>query len=180
MSINKKAKQFSIIVAHDQNNGIGFNDQLPWQLSQDMAYFKQTTMGMKPYHNTVIMGRKTWESIPNSFRPLQNRKNIVLTRNKIHKLEEGVEVASTLEDAISVATGTVFVIGGSMVYENAIHNSACDKLYVTEIQSRFNCDRFFPEYKNQFDLISESDDYYENGHQFKFKQYAYLEKNRNS
>ncbi len=180
MVANLKNKKFNIIVAHDQNNGIGFNDQLPWQLSQDMAYFKQTTMGKKPYHNTVIMGRKTWESIPNSFRPLQNRKNIVLTRNKKQNLEEGVEVVSTLEDALSVATGTVFVIGGSMVYENAIHNSACDKLYVTEIQSRFNCDRFFPEYKNQFDLISESDDFYENGHQFKFKQYAYLEKTRNS
>ena len=71
---------FEIIVAHDLNQGIGTDNQLPWHCAEDMAYFKSLTIGNQK--NAVIMGRKTWESIPEKFRPLPNRLNIVLSKNR--------------------------------------------------------------------------------------------------
>lgn len=143
--------KISIIAALDSKNGIGKNGQLPWHISEDLKRFKQITSG-----HTVIMGRKTFESIG---KPLPERTNIIITRDKDfnpHKFysSENCDVltANSLEEAIEKAlqqtqgkqNEEVFVIGGGKVYEQAI--AKADKLYLTQVDGDFNCDTFFPDY----------------------------------
>ena len=147
-------KPFHIIVAHDNQRGIGVNNTLPWHCPADMAYFKATTCNApQGNQNVVIMGRHTWESIPEKYRPLPGRHNIVLSRS-VSQIENA-HVAASLDQALTLATelsptGQVFVIGGSQVYQQAIAHPQCDTLYVTRIYNTFTCDDFFPEYKPQF------------------------------
>lgn len=125
----------TLIVATDKKNGIGISNQLPWHLPEDLAHFKRTTSG-----HTIIMGRKTFESIG---RPLPNRKNIVVSRNPDWH-HEGVTCVSSIKDAIDHSEGKeAFVIGGAQIYQQAIEQA--QKLIVTEIQAQFDCDAFFPE-----------------------------------
>ncbi len=124
----------SLIVATDRHNGIGVNNTLPWRLPEDLAFFKRTTSG-----HAIIMGRKTFDSIG---RPLPNRRNIVVTRNA-DWAHEGVQRSGSLEEAVKLAgEGEVFVIGGAQIYVDAIQ--LADKLIVTEIDARYDCDAFFP------------------------------------
>ncbi|POY36069.1 dihydrofolate reductase [Solitalea longa] len=129
----------SIIVAKAKNNVIGNNNTLIWHLPADLKYFKKLTTG-----NTIIMGRKTYDSIG---KPLPNRRNIVISRNKDLKLE-GCEVTDSLDAAISISESDneVFIIGGAEIYKQAIDRS--DTLYVTEVKSSFDGDAFFPEISN--------------------------------
>lgn len=125
----------SIIVAYDRNRGIGADNDLLWQrdLPADLQHFKDLTTG-----NTIIMGRKTYESIG---RPLPNRQNIVVSRDFY---AEGVETASSLEEAYQLATHDIFVIGGGQIYTEALNDM--DQLYVTEVHADFpNATVFFPE-----------------------------------
>jgi dihydrofolate reductase len=116
-----------------------------------MAYFKKMTMGSNPdQQNTVIMGRKTWESIPAKFRPLPGRQNIIMSRNA--QPIAGQHVALDLDAALAVATGNVFVIGGGEIYREAIKHAECKTLLVTAIDSDFDCDVTFPEYRDDFVL----------------------------
>lgn len=127
----------SIIVAIDENNAIGKENQLLCHLPNDLKYFKSVTQG-----HTVIMGRNTYESLPNGALP--NRRNIVLSRNKDLRLER-CEVSSSLEDAIALCRNEseVFIIGGATVYAKAI--DIADKLYITYIRHKFEgTDAFFP------------------------------------
>lgn len=124
----------TIIVATDQERGIGINNTLPWRLPEDLAFFKRTTSG-----HPVIMGRKTFESIG---RPLPNRRNIVITRNPGWR-HEGVEAVNSLDAALELLGGTpAFVIGGAQIYQEAL--PCTDRLIVTEIGKSFDCDAFFP------------------------------------
>ncbi len=133
----------SLIVAVAENGVIGKNNDLIWHLPADMAYFKETTLG-KP----VIMGRKNYLSIPKKFRPLPNRPNIVVTRNKSFE-EENIDICYSIENAIKLAhekyDGEIFIIGGGEIYKYALENNLCNKLYVTEIQQSFEGDTYFPE-----------------------------------
>ncbi|MES2104393.1 MAG: dihydrofolate reductase [Pseudomonadota bacterium] len=125
----------TIIVATDSHMGIGINNTLPWKLPEDMAHFKSTTSG-----HAVIMGRKTFDSIG---RALPNRRNIVISRNSAWQ-HAGVECVHSLQDAVQLVAGTeAFVIGGTQIYQQAL--PLADKLIVTEIHQRFDCDAFFPE-----------------------------------
>lgn len=125
----------TIIVAADSNMGIGIKNTLPWKLPEDMAHFKRTTSG-----HAVIMGRKTFDSIGKA---LPNRRNIVISRNPEWR-HEGVECAHTLEQALQLVEGSdAFVIGGTQIYQQAL--PFADKLIVTEIHRRFDCDAYFPE-----------------------------------
>ncbi|CAN5244454.1 dihydrofolate reductase [soil metagenome] len=127
--------KLTIIVATDQQRGIGINNKLPWRLPEDMAHFKQTTTG-----HPIIMGRKTFDSIG---RALPNRRNIVITRNADWR-HEGVETAGSLDAAIAlVGAAEAFVIGGAQIYEAALPRAS--KLIATEIAKSFNCDTFFSE-----------------------------------
>src|SRR3989338_9510384 len=113
-----------LIAAADLKNGIGIGGKLPWNLKGDMAFFQKTTIKGADCQrrNMVIMGRNTWESIPEEHRPLAGRKNVVLSRNKEMKIK-GVEMVSSLEKAIDMADERVediFIIGGAKVFEQAL------------------------------------------------------------
>lgn len=127
----------SLIVAHDENRVIGYQNELPWYLPGDLKYFKQMTMG-KP----MIMGRKTFESIG---RPLPGRRNIVITRNENYAAE-GTEVVRSLEEALALVEGEkeVMIIGGAQIFEQAM--SIADRLYITFINHTFKGDTYFPTY----------------------------------
>lgn len=125
----------TLIVATERHNGIGINNNLPWRLPEDLAFFKRTTTG-----HSILMGRKTFESIG---RPLPNRRNIVITRNPDWH-HEGVDSADSLQRAAELAgDGEVFVIGGAQIYVEAL--PLASRLIVTEIAADFTCDAFFPE-----------------------------------
>ncbi len=128
--------KLSIIVAMSSNLAIGVNNTLPWHLSEDLKHFKSLTTG-----HTIIMGRKTYESIG---RPLPNRRNIVVSRN-LNTFYDGVEIVNSLEDALSISSNDeeVFIIGGSNIYEQSL--SFVEYLYITEIAKAFEGDAFFPE-----------------------------------
>lgn len=153
-------KTFDIIVAVDRKNGIGKNGALPWNLPEDMKHFKAVTLAVSDprKQNAVIMGRKTWESIPEKFRPLTGRLNIVLTTNKAYGLPPSVIKAYSLDVALDIASsGTyqesvenIFVIGGASVYTQAIDHSRCQKIFLTRIDADFHCDTFFPSLDQKF------------------------------
>ena len=151
-------KDFHIIAACDLLGGIGKNGTLPWRLKGDMKFFKETTTG--DGKNTVIMGRKTWESIPDKFRPLPNRRNIILTRNPEYEVPDGVVKVVNLDEALEKCSeGRAFVIGGGEIYRMAIHHPSCRGLYLTAIDKDFGCDTTFPnlgyEYQRLRDLYRE-------------------------
>jgi dihydrofolate reductase/thymidylate synthase len=143
---------FSIIVAVDKDFGIGKDGVLPWNLPGEIGHFKEvTTADQNGHPNVVIMGRKTWESIPSKFRPLSGRINIVLTRREFVSLPEDVLKASSLDDALEQIVsrtenrfGKVFVIGGARLFSIAINHPFCTEIYLTAIKSSFGCDCFFP------------------------------------
>jgi len=141
---------FSIIVAVDNKNGIGINNQLPWQLKADMKWFKEiTTAGQTDRQNVVIMGRKTWDSIPPKFRPLPNRINIVITRTPDQC--QAPHCATSFEEALQLAYQLgqkFFVIGGSSIYQLAFNHPDLENLFITEIDRDFKCDSFFPDYRH--------------------------------
>lgn len=126
-----------LIAAVAKNGVIGKGNALPWHLPEDMRHFKALTTG-----HAVLMGRKTWESLPPQFRPLPNRRNIVVTRNPAYRAE-GAEVVGSLDEAMKVgADGTAFIIGGAELYTHAL--ARADRLELTEIDADFDGDARFP------------------------------------
>ena len=125
----------SAVVATAINNAIGKNNQLLWHLPSDLKHFKQITSG-----HTVIMGRKTYDSIG---KPLPNRRNIVITRQTIQI--PGCEVASSVKAALAVCADEqeVFIIGGAEIYKLAL--PLTDRIYLTIVKKEFEADAFFPE-----------------------------------
>lgn len=129
------AKQITLVVAMDAQRGIGVDNQLPWNLPEDLAHFKQVTLG-----HPIIMGRKTFDSIG---RPLPKRRNIVVTRNADWR-HAGVEVAGSLADAIALAgTEPASIIGGAQIFHESM--GIADRMIVTHIDGVYRCDTFFPE-----------------------------------
>jgi dihydrofolate reductase len=123
-----------IIVATDRQGGIGIGNQLPWRLPEDLANFKQVTMG-----HPVIMGRKTFESIG---RVLPGRRNIVITRNHSWQ-HDRVECIHSLQEAVALTSSEqAFIIGGAEIYQQAF--ALCTQIIKTEIDNDFACDAFFP------------------------------------
>jgi dihydrofolate reductase len=128
----------NLIFARARNGVIGHNNTLPWHLPEDLAHFKQTTLGQP-----VVMGRKTWESLPPKFRPLPGRTNIVVTRQTGWRAE-GAVVAHSIEEAIAQCPtdAQVWVIGGAEVYAQAM--PLATRAVVTEIEAEFEGDAFAP------------------------------------
>lgn len=126
-----------MIVAHANNRVIGKNNDMPWHLPADLAYFKKTTLG-KP----IIMGRKTYQSIG---RALPGRKNIVISRDDNFQAE-GVEVVNSVDAALAlvVDSAEVMVIGGGAIYQHCL--AAAQRLYITHINADIDGDTYFPEY----------------------------------
>lgn len=133
----------SLIAAVARNRAIGKDNRLLWHLPEDMRHFREITHG-KP----LIMGRKTWESLPEKFRPLPGRLNIIVSRNQQYQAS-GAVVSTSLADALQQATrlapeaAEIFVIGGAELYRQAL--PLAKRLYLTEIDVDFAGDAFFPE-----------------------------------
>lgn len=170
--------KFSIVAAADSKMGIGIGNRLPWKLAGDLKFFSKVTTETTPGKmNAVIMGRKTWESLPEKHRPLKDRINVVLSRSEI-KLPEGVQHASSIDDALRALEGRtdvdrVFVIGGANVYAQAIAHPDADKIYLTEVEGEFNCDAFFPPIPEEsFGKKSVSETHNENGVNYRFAEYV--------
>jgi len=125
----------SSIVAIAENNAIGKDNQLLWRLPADLKHFKEVTTG-----HTVIMGRKTYESVG---RPLPNRRNIIITRSTSLEIP-GVEVVNDLQQALALCAGEeeVFIVGGAEIYKMAMEFT--DRIYLTVVHSVFDADTFFP------------------------------------
>jgi len=140
----------SLIVAMDENRLIGNDNQLPWRLPADLAFFKRTTMG-KP----IIMGRKTFESIG---KPLPGRRNIVITRDTEFSAE-GCEVVHSIEAALATCSDhdELMLIGGATLYEQTLDQVSC--MYVTQIHHSFSGDTWFPEFDATHWKISEQQDF---------------------
>ena len=135
----------SIIVAVDKNWLIGNGSSLPWHFEEDLQYFKEKTMG-----KFVLMGKNTYEFLPSK---LPGRKIIVLSREKEGELE-GVDVASSIEEALSLASGEVMVAGGRSVYEQFL--KIADRIYLTRIDKEFEGDVYFPKLdEREWELIEE-------------------------
>ena len=156
----------SLIAAVAKNLAIGKDGQLLWHLPEDMGYFRETTRG-KP----VIMGRKTWESLPDAFRPLPGRKNIVISRNPAYDAA-GATLVGSLSEAIGQTheAEEVFVIGGAEIYRQAL--PLAQRLYVTEVAHDFDADAFFPDYRaSGWNEVSRSEQKSKSGLEFTFAVY---------
>jgi dihydrofolate reductase len=138
-----------LIAAKDKNNVIGINNSIPWHLPDDLKRFKKITDG-----NTVIMGRKTFESIG---KPLPNRFNIVISKTLKQKNFNNIIVCNSLSSAIlkSPINKKIFIIGGEKIYKEAMEKNIIDYMYITEILDSFEGDSYFPEIEeNNFKLVS--------------------------
>ncbi|MDB5007073.1 MAG: dihydrofolate reductase [Mucilaginibacter sp.] len=125
----------TIVVAISENHAIGKDNKLLWHLPGDLKHFKEITTG-----HTIIMGRKTYESVG---RPLPNRRNVIVTRQTI--AIEGCEVVHSIEDALLLCAGEleVFIVGGAEIYKQAM--KLTNRIYLTIVHKEFEGDSFFPE-----------------------------------
>ncbi|KAL6059852.1 Bifunctional dihydrofolate reductase-thymidylate synthase [Balamuthia mandrillaris] len=183
-----KGKPFSLVVAATKNWGIGLEGKLPWSLPKEMAHFKALTLTTNDAakKNAVIMGRKTFESIPPKFRPLPNRFNIVLSRTLEKKsFPEGVFIVPSFNSALelldcdlSEQVESAFVIGGANVFEEAMQHKRCRSIYLTRIHSpEYQADTFLtPIDENVFKLDTSYEKYgipqEENGAHYEFLRYV--------
>lgn len=126
----------AIVVAIAENNAIGKDNQLLWHLPADLKHFKQITTG-----HTIIMGRKTYDSIG---KPLPNRRNIVISRATGLQIP-GVEVTGSVADALALCSNEaeVFIIGGAEIYKSTL--DITDRIYLTKVHQHYEADAFFPE-----------------------------------
>ncbi|MFN3376882.1 MAG: dihydrofolate reductase [Burkholderiaceae bacterium] len=154
-----------LIYARAANGVIGRNNQLPWHLPEDMAHFKALTQGCP-----VVMGRKTWDSLPPRFRPLPGRTNIVVTR-KTDWHAEGAQRAGSLAQALQLAgdAPVIWVIGGAQIYAEALPKA--DVLEVTEIAANFDGDAFAPTLGPEWREAARSDHTSTTGLRFSFVRY---------
>jgi dihydrofolate reductase len=157
----------ALVAAVARGGVIGRDGTIPWRLPEDVASFKELTTG-----HAVVMGRRTWESIPERFRPLPGRRNIVVTRNPSWAAE-GAKRAGSVEDALALVEGAerVFVIGGAEVYAAALPYA--DELVLTEIDLDVEGDTVFPTWDREaFDEIAREAHVSADGTPFAFVTYA--------
>lgn len=149
----------SIIAAIGSNRELGNNNKLLWHIPEDLKRFKDLTL-----NHPVIIGRKTFESIN---RPLPNRTNIIITRDKEYQ-PDGCLITHSLEEAIELAKSKdsekIFIIGGGQIYQQAI--DLADKLYLTVVKGTFDADTFFPDYARFKKVVSQKEG--------QFDQYNYI------
>ncbi|MDO4998427.1 MAG: dihydrofolate reductase [Neisseria sp.] len=133
-------QKITLIAAHANNLCIGINNDMPWHLPEDFAFFKAYTTG-----KTVIMGRKTWESLPR--KPLPNRRNIVITRQNDY-VANGAELAADVQTALALCVddAEVIIMGGAEIYRQTL--VLASDLRITEVDLNIDGDAFFPDYKN--------------------------------
>ncbi|KAJ4966225.1 hypothetical protein NE237_018074 [Protea cynaroides] len=149
-------RTYQVVVAATQSMGIGKDGKLPWRLPSDLTFFKEVTKTTSDplKKNAVIMGRKTWESIPQEHRPLRGRLNVVLTRSGSFDIAtaENVVICGSLVSALELLAASpyclsierVFVIGGGQIFEESLNAPGCEAIHITEIETSFECDTFIP------------------------------------
>ncbi|PVH82560.1 hypothetical protein DL98DRAFT_414805 [Cadophora sp. DSE1049] len=147
-------REFTLVVAATNNMGIGRAGTLPWTgLKKEMSYFARVTKRASPGTiNTVIMGRKTWDSIPPRFRPLKDRTNIVITRGDPNAIAEGEKIVTNSLSQAAESAGTqagsspsrLFVIGGAQIYKASLDTKEAKRILLTRVLGEFECDTFFP------------------------------------
>jgi len=169
---------FTIIAALDEKRGIGKAGKLPWNLKGDLKHFRDATVGRfdEGMVNAVIMGRTTWESLPDAVRPMPKRLNIVLTtKPEGFAAVPNVLVAKNLDDALTLAkeyaSGETFVIGGAKVYAEAIQHPECTRLLLTEVQGQHDCDAFFPDIPSGFRATERSETATEGSETYQYVTY---------
>jgi dihydrofolate reductase len=154
----------SIVVALAGNGVIGRDGGLPWHLPTDMKRFRELTS-----ERAVVMGRRTFESIPDRYRPLPNRRNLVLSSNRDWRAP-GAEVFGDLASAVQACDGDCFVIGGEQTYREAL--ALAERVYATEVEGAIEGDVFFPALaEGEWRCIEQSDRVVENDHGFTFCVY---------
>ena len=131
-----------IIAAMDEENAIGKKGEIPWHYPEDLKHFKEKTTG-----HSVLMGRKTYLSLPEGFRPLPDRENIVLTRSN-PSLDGSVKIVNSLDEAYESAENEkLFIAGGASVYEQTLEYA--DKMILTRVPGNHDGDTFFPEWNEE-------------------------------
>ena len=158
--------RLALIAAVARNGIIGVANRLPWHLPEDMKFFRETTRGQP-----VIMGRKTWESLPDTFRPLPGRHNIVVSRNPDFRAA-GATVVTSLPDALTTAgdADTAYLIGGAELYRQAL--PLADRLVLTEIDRDFAGDAHFPAFdRSAWQEVARDTHVAESGLPFAFVRY---------
>lgn len=157
----------SLVAALARNGVIGRDDAIPWHIPEDVRRFKQLTTG-----HAVVMGRRTWDSLPERFRPLPARRNVVVTRQG-DWTADGAERAGSLEEALELLEGAtqVFVIGGAELYAAAL--PLADELLLTEIDADVAGDTFFPPFeRSDFGEVAREPHVSEDGTRFSFVTYV--------
>jgi dihydrofolate reductase len=151
-----------IIVATSRNKVIGDSNSLIWYLPADLKRFKEITTG-----NTIVMGRKTYESIG---KPLPNRRNIVITRDVDYEVD-GCEIVNSLEEALMISNQNCFIIGGGEIYKQSM--GIADQIYLTLVHEDFEGDTTFPEIGSEWKMVTSQD--FEpdekNKHKYSFIEY---------
>lgn len=129
----------ALIAAISKNNCIGRDNDLPWHIPEDLEFFKKMTQD-----KVVLMGRKTWESIPEKYRPLPKRTNVIISRNTEYSVPKGVYVFADVEQALNYFEGQeIMVSGGGQIY--ALVMDKADTLYITHVDQEIpECHAFFP------------------------------------
>ncbi|MFY7943127.1 MAG: dihydrofolate reductase [Crocinitomicaceae bacterium] len=163
----------SLIVAMDAKRGIGKNNDLMWHLPADMNFFKETTK-----NQIVVMGRRNYDSIPEKYRPLPNRLNVILTRNKEFQAENCL-VFNSLKDCLTHFENEnerkVFIIGGGEIYKMALDVNCLDEMFITDVDGVFDADTFFPEFDEiewKVEVLSEQKIDEKHSHGFIIKKYT--------
>jgi dihydrofolate reductase len=154
----------AIVVAFAANRVIGRDGTLPWRLPSDMRHFRELTTG-----GTVLMGRRTFDSLPDRFRPLPERRNLVLSHDPDH-VAEGAEVFTALAPALAACAHHCFVIGGEQTYRETL--ALCQRVHATEIAVPVAGDVRFPELDpGQWRLVHDDGPCVENDLEFSFRTY---------
>ena len=168
-----------VIVARDRDGGIGKSGDLPWHLPGDLAFFQEARgVGANRGQNAVVMGRKTWESIPPKYRPLSERYNVVVTRQTGYEVP-GRRWSRSLPRRGAGNSSTPgrrwagVPCGGGTLYAEALRDSRVKTAWITEIDAGFECDTFFPELPAEFHLVETRPVVEENGTSYRFVRYEW-------
>lgn len=172
-----------VIVAATEDGGIGARGSIPWRLPTDLARFRSVTTRAEPGRlNAVVMGRRTWASLPALARPLPGRVNIVVSSDpgacrETERVPDGVAVVDSLDAALASAggradLGAVFVIGGARLYREAMASPRCTRIHWTSVLERFECDTHIdPVNEERFQAVEVGPVRSERGVRFRFLRY---------
>jgi len=147
--------KITLVVAHDNNKAIGKDGDMPWHLPNDLKWFKKKTI-----HKMIVMGRATWESLPDQYKPLPNRVNLVMTKNQSFSVN-GAVACHSLEEVLTIAkaknVNELMIVGGGKIYE--LFYPLADQMVITEVNATIDHpDTFFVDYteKDWYESFSES------------------------